>query len=72
MYLLIFSREEYVLIFVADLHSTMYLLILKSPVTKSINKSTFTFHYVSINIRSLNSLKLLELYLHSTMYLLIC
>ena len=54
-----------------DLHSTMYLLNPVAPTNHYYHLFSFTFHYVSIKSKyQIRSLALLQIHLHSTMYLL--
>ena len=69
MYLLNLTHISIFVIYIYNLHSTMYLLN-HEGFTVWITPMEFTFHYVSIKSIVLTALLLLNLYLHSTMYLL--
>ena len=69
MYLLNLNHISIFVIYIYNLHSTMYLLN-HEGFTVWITPMEFTFHYESIKSIVLTALLLLNLYLHSTMYLL--
>ncbi len=64
------TRIEKIMIFVAHLHSTMYLLKLFGRIHFFKTSDIFTFHYVSIKTTNSKPLAQIDFYLHSTMYLL--